>query len=135
MRVGKKAIATQAAPAAIGPYAQAVRAGDFVFCSGQIGLDPESGTLVAGGAVAECRRVMENLRAVLTAAGLDFADVVKTTIYLTDLGAFAGVNEVYGSYFSEPYPARATVGVATLPRGASVEIEAIALARRRGPLA
>ncbi len=129
MRVGKKAIATRSAPAAIGPYAQAVRAGDFVFCSGQIGLDPESGTLVAGGSVAECRRVMENLRAVLAAAGLDFADVVKTTIYLTDLGAFAGVNEVYGSYFSEPYPVRATVGVATLPRGATVEIEAIALAR------
>lgn len=123
----KTGIATRSAPAAIGPYAQAMRAGDLVFCSGQIGLDPESGELVAGGAVAECRQAMENLRAVLAAAGLSLADVVKTTIYLTDLGVFTAVNEVYGGYFSEPYPARATVGVATLPRGASVEIEAIAL--------
>lgn len=122
----KAAIATRSAPAAIGPYSQAVRAGDLVFCSGQIGLDPESGELVGGGAAAECRRAMENLGAVLAAAGLDFGDVVKTTIYLTDLRTFAAVNEVYGSYFSAPYPARATVGAAALPRGASVEIEAFA---------
>ena len=123
----KKPIATNAAPQAIGPYAQAVRAGQWVFLSGQIGLEPESGTLVAGGVGPEAERVLENLRAVLAAAGLTFAHVVRTTIYLVDLGDFAQVNEIYGRVFAAPFPARATVGVAALPRGARVEIDAIAV--------
>jgi len=123
----KTAITTNGAPQAIGPYAQAVRAGDWMFCSGQIGLDPASGALVAGGVEPETERALENLRAVLAAAGLTVADVVRTTIYLVDLGDFARVNEIYGTVFSAPYPARATVGVAALPRGARVEIDAIAV--------
>lgn len=114
------------APKAIGPYSQAVVAGDLVFCSGQIGLDPATGALVSGGTAAETEQVMRNLQAVLAAAGLDFAHVVRTTIYLVDLGDFAAVNDIYGRFLSEPYPARATVGVAALPRGARVEIDAIA---------
>ena len=123
----RKAIATDKAPRAIGPYSQAIVAGGLVFCSGQIGLDPESGQLVPGGIGAETRRVLANLTAVLAAAGASFADVVKTTIYLVDLADFARVNEIYGAYFSEPYPARATVGVSELPRGARVEIDAVAI--------
>ncbi len=123
------AVRSAGAPAPIGPYSQAIRQGGFLFVSGQIGLDPATGGIVEGGVAAECRRTLENLRAVLTAAGLDFADVVRTTIYLTDLADFAVVNEVYGSYFAEPFPARATVGVASLPRGARVEIELIASCR------
>jgi len=123
----KEAIATQQAPAAIGPYSQAVRAGDAVFLSGQIPLDPATGQLVTGDITAQTRRVMESLRAVLAAAGCDFSHVVRTTIYLTDLGNFASVNEAYGSYFQPPFPARATVQVAALPRGAQVEIDAIAV--------
>lgn len=124
-----KGIATEQAPRAIGPYAQAVVAdGTFVFCSGQIALDPISGAMVGNGDVSlEARRVMENLRAVLEAAGSSLGQVVRTTIYLADLKDFATVNEVYGSFFSTPPPARATVGVAALPRGARVEIDAIAV--------
>ncbi len=122
----KRTISTQEAPAAIGPYSQAVEAGCFVFLSGQIPLDPATGELVSGSIQYETRRVMENLKAVLAAAGLSFADVVKTTIYVTDIGAFAAVNEVYGSYFKEEPPARATVQVAALPKGARVEIDAVA---------
>jgi 2-iminobutanoate/2-iminopropanoate deaminase len=122
-------ITTAHAPAAIGPYSQAVAAGGFVFLSGQIPLDHKSGEMVGGHDVeAQARQVMRNLKAVLEASGAGFAKVVKTTIYLTDLGDFAAVNKVYGSYFEgvEP-PARATVQVAALPRGAKVEIDAIAV--------
>lgn len=122
-------ISTAHAPAAIGPYSQAVTARGFVFLSGQIPLDPQSGEMVGGDDVElQAKQVMRNLKAVLDAAGASFAKVVKTTIYLTDLGDFARVNKVYGSFFEgvEP-PARATVQVAALPRGAKVEIDAIAV--------
>lgn len=123
----RKAVATERAPQAIGPYSQAIEQGGFVFLSGQIGLDPASGTLVAGGTTAETEQVLMNLTAVLAAAGLGFLHVVRTTIYLVDLADFTIVNEIYGRYVREPFPARATVGVATLPRGARVEIDAIAI--------
>lgn len=123
----KKQIQTNAAPAAIGPYSQAIQAGDFVFYSGQIPLDPESGNLVAGGIVEQTRQVMANMRAMLHASGRDFADVVKTTIYLTDLADFATVNEIYGAFFKDVPPARACVQVAALPKGAQVEIEWISM--------
>ena len=126
----KKSIETRNAPSAIGPYSQAVARDDAVYCSGQIGLDPQTGTLVAGGIEPEIRRVLENLREVLGAAGLGLGDVVKTTIFMADLREFDIVNRVYGEHFTAPYPARATVQVAALPRGARVEIEAIALRRR-----
>jgi 2-iminobutanoate/2-iminopropanoate deaminase len=119
-------IATDGAPRALGPYAQAVVAGDLVFCAGQVGLDPATGQLVAGGIRAETARACENLAAVLAAAGLGLRDVVKTTVYIVDLAEFAILNEVYGRYFPAPHPARATVQVAALPAGARVEIEAIA---------
>ena len=122
-------ITSAAAPRALGPYAQAVAAGDLVFCSGQVGLDPASGRLVAGGIEPETARACENLAAVLAAAGLGLADVVKTTVYLADLAEFAAMNAVYARHFPAPYPARATVQVATLPAGARVEIEAIAARR------
>lgn len=128
---GHGRIVTDAAPRALGPYAQAVVAGDLVFCSGQVGLDPTSGKLVPGGIGAETARVLENLGAVLAAGGLGLADVVKTTVYLVDLGEFAAVNEVYARYFPPPHPARATVQVAALPAGARVEIEAVAARARR----
>jgi 2-iminobutanoate/2-iminopropanoate deaminase len=126
MAKAKEAIHSDSAPAAVGPYAQAVAAGDWVFVSGQLGLEPASGRLVSGGAAAEARQALANVRAVLQAAGLELADVVRTTVYLADIGEFAAVNEVYGEFFSPPYPARVTVGVAALPRGARVEIEALA---------
>jgi 2-iminobutanoate/2-iminopropanoate deaminase len=122
----KKAVETQAASMAIGPYSQAVVHGDLVFCSGQIGIDPASGALVAGGIEAETRRVLDNLREVLTAAGLKLTDVVKTTVFLVSLADFEIVNRIYGEHFSAPYPARSTVQVSALPRDARVEIEAIA---------
>lgn len=118
-------ISTEAAPAAIGPYSQAVKAGDFLFFSGQIPLTPE-GKPVTGTIEQQTEQVMSNMQAVLAAAGLGFRDVVKTTIYLTDLGDFATVNEIYGSRFSDPAPARACVQVAALPKGVSIEIEWIA---------
>ena len=124
-----RAVATDRAPKAIGPYSQALDAGTLVFLSGQIGLDPASGTLVAGGTAAEAEQVLKNLQNVLAAAGLGFEHVVRTTIYLVDLADFATVNDIYARFVREPYPARATVGVAALPRGARVEIDAIA---RRG---
>jgi reactive intermediate/imine deaminase len=117
-------IATKEAPAAIGPYSQAVRAGDTVYLSGQIPLDPLTMQLVEG-FENQVRRVFDNLLAVARAAGGDFGDVVRVTIYLTDLANFASVNEVMASYFRAPFPARATVGVASLPRGAAVEIDAV----------
>jgi 2-iminobutanoate/2-iminopropanoate deaminase len=123
----KEVIATDQAPQAIGPYSQAVRAGSWLFVSGQIGLNPSSVELVAGGVVAETTRVLDNLREVLNAAGASLDDVVRTTIYLVDLSDFGRVNEAYAAFFRAPYPARATVGVAALPRGARVEIDAIAV--------
>jgi 2-iminobutanoate/2-iminopropanoate deaminase len=122
----KEIIATEEAPKAIGPYSQAVRVGPLVFLSGQIPLDPKTGELLQGDIVEQTRRVMENLSAVLRAAGVSLSEVVRSTIYLTDLGDFAKVNEVYGSYFPSEPPARATVQVAALPRGASIEIDVIA---------
>jgi 2-iminobutanoate/2-iminopropanoate deaminase len=124
---GRRAVESPAAPRALGPYSQAVVAGEVVFCAGQVGLDPATGRLVPGGIAAETGRVLENLGAVLAAAGLSLADVVKTTVYLADLGEFAAMNEVYGRHFTPPYPARATLQVAALPAGARVEIEAIAI--------
>jgi 2-iminobutanoate/2-iminopropanoate deaminase len=122
-------IQTDQAPQAIGPYSQAVRAGDFVFCSGQIPLVPQSGEIVSGDIAAQTRQVMKNLEAILKAAGCDFSAVVKTTIFLTDLKDFSVVNEVYGEYFKGDPPARATIQVAALPRASRVEIEAVALVR------
>jgi len=124
--MSKAVLSSPDAPKAIGPYSQAVRAGQLLFASGQIPLDPASGSIVEGDVTAQTRRVMENLRAVLKAGGLSLADVVRTTIYLIDLNDFTKVNDAYGSYFEEPYPARATVQVARLPRDARVEIDAIA---------
>ena len=122
----KVIVSSEEAPKAIGPYSQAVRVGDIVFLSGQIPLDPKTGELVPGDAAVQARQVMENLGAVLRASGVGFPEVVRSTIYLTNLGDFGKVNEVYGSYFSTEPPARATVQVAALPRGASVEIDMIA---------
>jgi 2-iminobutanoate/2-iminopropanoate deaminase len=123
----KHAIATNDAPAAIGPYSQAVRAGGLLFLSGQIPIDPATGQMVAGDVATQTQRIMDNLLHVLAAAGCGFDDVVRTTIYLVDLAGFETVNEVYGRAFRAPYPARATVQVSALPRGAQVEIDAIAL--------
>jgi 2-iminobutanoate/2-iminopropanoate deaminase len=120
-------IATDQAPRAIGPYSQAVLAGGFLFCSGQIPLDPESGVLVSGTVADETRRVLENLRAVLAAAGLGLDGVVRTTVYLTNLADFPVVNQVYAEFFPAPSPARSTVQVAALPREARVEIDAVAI--------
>ncbi|HET7674722.1 MAG TPA: Rid family detoxifying hydrolase [Gammaproteobacteria bacterium] len=119
------AIATDQAPAAIGPYSQAVRAGDAVYLSGQIGLDPAGGELVTGGVEAEARRVFDNLSAVAAAAGGSLDAIAKLTVYLVDFGDFPRVNAIMKEYFKEPYPARATVGVAMLPKGAAVEVDAI----------
>jgi len=118
-------IQTDAAPAAIGPYSQAVRVGSTTYLSGQIPLDPATGQLVDGGFADQARRVFENLAAVTAAAGGSLGDIVKLTVYLTDLGRFAEVNEIMVGYFSEPFPARAAIGVAALPRGSEIEIDAI----------
>ena len=127
-RVGPVPIKAADAPAAVGPYSQAVSMGPFVFLSGQLGLDPANGQLVAGGVENETRRAMVNLGAVLKSAGLSFNDVVKSTVYVTDIAEFSKVNAAYGEFFtSGTMPARATVGVASLPRGAHVEIEAVAM--------
>jgi 2-iminobutanoate/2-iminopropanoate deaminase len=122
----KKKIGTGTAPSAIGPYSQAIEDGNLVFCSGQIALDNKTGRFIVGGIEAETRCVLENLREILQAAGLKLEDVVKTTVFLIDLAEFDIVNRIYGEHFSAPYPARSTVQVAALPRGARVEIEAIA---------
>ena len=120
-----KPISTPDAPAAIGTYSQAVRAGDTVYLSGQIPLDPKTMKIVDGDFEAQARRVFDNLRAVCRAGGGDFDRVVRITVYLTDLGNFAKVNEVMATYFREPFPARAAIGVASLPRGSLVEIDAV----------
>ena len=121
----KSVIKTDRAPAAIGTYSQAVRAGNTVYLSGQIPLDPDSGELVTGDIAVQIRQVFDNLTAVAEAAGGSLDDAVKLTVYLTDLGHFPAVNEIMAEYFSEPYPARAAVGIASLPRNAEVEAEAI----------
>jgi 2-iminobutanoate/2-iminopropanoate deaminase len=122
----KKAVEIHTAPSAIGPYSQAIVHGDMVFCSGQIGLDPASGKIVDGGVEAQVRRVLENLREVLLAAGFTLANVVKTTVFMVDLADFDIVNRIYGEHFEAPYPARSTIQASALPRNALVEIEAIA---------
>jgi reactive intermediate/imine deaminase len=123
--MAKQAIYSDAAPRAIGPYAHAVRCGDSVYLSGQIPLDPATGELVDGDITEQTRRVFENLRAVCRACGGSLAQIARVGIYLTDLGHFAAVNAVMAEYFAQPYPARSTIGVAALPRGAQVEIDAI----------
>jgi 2-iminobutanoate/2-iminopropanoate deaminase len=123
----KEIIATDKAPKAIGPYSQGVKAGGLVFFSGQIPLDPATGEIAGKDIAEQTERVMENIAALLAAAGLDFRDVVKSTIYLTDLADFCVVNEIYGRSFPENQPARSTVEVKGLPRGAGVEIEVVAL--------
>lgn len=123
----RNALATAGAPAAIGPYSQAVLAGQLLFCSGQIPLDPVTGQIVEGDVAAQTRRVLENVRAILVAADLSFDDVVKTTVFLADMNDFAAMNAVYAEYFTAPAPARSTVQAARLPRDARVEIEIVAL--------
>ena len=128
----KKIISTTEAPAAVGPYSQAVRVGSTVYCAGQIPLDPKSGQIVPGDIGAQTRRVLENIAAVLRAESLGFENIVKTTIFLTNLNDFQTVNEIYGSYFKKEPPARSTVQVPALPKGANVEIEVIAVANGSG---
>jgi 2-iminobutanoate/2-iminopropanoate deaminase len=128
----KKIISTKEAPAAVGPYSQAVRVGSTVYCAGQIPLDPKSGQIVPGDIAAQTRRVLENIAAVLRAESLSFENIVKTTIFLTNLSDFQTVNEIYGSYFKKEPPARSTVQVPALPKGANVEIEVIAVANGNG---
>ena len=123
----QKAVETDRAPKAIGPYSQAIVAGDWVFAAGQIPLNPETGEIVAGPIERQTERVLKNLEAVLEAAGSDLGHVVKTTVYLSSMDDFAVFNETYASFFQEPYPARATVEVANLPKGVLLEIEAIAV--------
>ncbi|HJP99091.1 MAG TPA: RidA family protein [Rhodanobacteraceae bacterium] len=125
--MSRQPIHSDSAPAAIGPYSQAVRAGNTLYLSGQTPLDPATGEMVAGGIDAQASRVFENLKAVLAAAGASFDDVVRVAIYMTDLGNFGAVNDVMKKYFREPYPARSTIGVAGLPRGAAVEVDVIAV--------
>ena len=124
--MSKKVVKTQGAPSAIGPYSQAIRWDHFLFCSGQIGLDPATGELVAGGAQEQALRVLQNLQAVLAAEGLGLGDVVKTTVFLVNMSDFTSVNEIYAKHFTGEYPARSTVEVSALPKGALVEIEAVA---------
>ncbi|MGE0631809.1 MAG: RidA family protein [Pseudobdellovibrionaceae bacterium] len=122
----KKVIQTESAPKAIGPYSQAIEMGSFVFCSGQIALDPVKGEVVPGGVKEQTEQVMKNIEGVLKAANCQFQNVIKTTIFLTDMNDFATVNEIYGRFFKENPPARSTVAVAGLPRGVKVEIECLA---------
>ena len=123
----REGIATDAAPRAIGPYSQAVRAGNLLFCSGQIPLDPATGQLVSGDIAAQTRQVFSNLRGVLDASGASFDHVVRTTVYLADMNDFAAMNEVYATFFASPAPARSTIQAARLPRDARVEIDVIAV--------
>ncbi len=124
----KKVINTKAAPAAIGPYSQAIRVGNLVYTSGQIPIDPATGSFVEGGVKEQTRQSLLNVKAILAEAGLTMGDVVKTTVFLADMNDFADMNSVYAEFFSEPYPARSAVAVKTLPKGALVEIEVVALA-------
>jgi 2-iminobutanoate/2-iminopropanoate deaminase len=127
----RQAISTTSAPAAVGPYSQGIALGDLVFCSGQIGLEPASGALVEGGVEAQAERALQNLGAVLDAAGCTFAAVVKTTVFLADIDDFAAVNAVYARFMPDPPPARSTFAAGALPKGAKIEIEAIAGRRPR----
>lgn len=122
----KKKVESKGAPRAIGPYSQAIKIGNLLFISGQIGIDPATGELVKGGVEEEVKRVMENIKAILHEASATFDNVIKTTIFLKDINDFSRVNEIYSRYFSENPPARSTIGVSQIPRGANVEIEAIA---------
>jgi 2-iminobutanoate/2-iminopropanoate deaminase len=122
----KQPISSSNAPKAIGPYSSALRAGQLLFISGQVPIDPATGAVVTGDIAAQTRRVLENIGALLAAGGLTYADLVRTTVFLADMNDFAAMNEVYGQYFAEPYPARATVQVARLPKDARVEIDVIA---------
>ena len=122
----KTVIKPAKSPAAVGPYNHAVRSGDLLFCAGQIPIDPATGNLIAGDIKAQTGRVLENIKAILDDQKLTFADVVKSTVFMTDLAEFAGMNEVYSKYFTSEFPARSTVQVAALPKGATVEIEIIA---------
>ena len=124
--MNRQAVSTSAAPGAIGPYSQAIGAGRLVLCSGQIGLDPTTGELIEGGVAQQAERALRNLAAVLDSAGLSFGDVVKTTVFLVDMADFTALNEVYARFVTDPPPARSTIAVAALPKGARVEIEAIA---------
>ncbi len=128
----KKIVSTSDAPAAIGPYSQAIRSGPLLFCAGQIPLDPRSGQMASNDISEQAKRVLENISAILRAANLNFGHVVKTTIFLTSMDDFQTVNEIYGSYFRENPPARSTVAVSALPKGAKVEIEVIAMASEGG---
>ena len=122
----KKVISTSKAPAAIGPYSQAIQVGNLVFASGQIPIDPATGSFVAGGVKEQARQSLTNVKAILDEAGLTLDNVVKTTVFLADMNDFADVNTVYAEFFAEPYPARSAVAVKTLPKGALLEIEVIA---------
>ena len=122
----KQIIRPQKAPAAVGPYNHAVRVGELLFCSGQIPLEPATGNLVSGDIKVQTERVLQNIKAILDDQQLTFANVVKSTVFMTNLGEFAGMNEVYAKFFPENFPARSTVQVAALPKGAGVEIEAVA---------
>jgi 2-iminobutanoate/2-iminopropanoate deaminase len=126
MKIEKKVIQTEKAPKAIGPYSQAIQAGNFLFLSGQIPLDPKTGELVKGDIRQQTQQVLENIKGVLESQGLGMDNVVKATIFLKDIGNFNQVNEIYGTYFSSSPPARSTVGVAKLPRDADIEIEVVA---------
>jgi 2-iminobutanoate/2-iminopropanoate deaminase len=122
----KTVISSADAPGAVGPYSQAIAVRDMLFCAGQIPLDPKTNEIVSEDVTEQTRRVCDNIKAVLAANGMTFENVVKTTVFLTDLGNFAAMNAVYQEYFREPFPARSTVGVSALPRGSKVEIEVIA---------
>lgn len=122
----KKSIYSNEAPNPVGPYSQAIQQGPFLFCSGQVAIDPKNNEVLKGSVKEQSQLVMKNIEAVLKAAGLSFSHVVKTTIFLTDMNDFGQVNEVYSSYFKEPYPARSTVAVSALPKGVNVEIEVLA---------
>ena len=128
----KRIVSTTEAPAAVGPYSQAVRIGPMLYTAGQIPLDPKSGQLVSEDVAAQTRQVLENLAAVLKAEGMDFSNIVKTTVFMTNLGDFQTMNEIYASYFKDLPPARSTVQVSALPKGAQVEIEVIAFATKQG---
>ncbi len=121
-----KVISTKKAPAAIGPYSQAIQMGNLVYTSGQIPIEPETGVFVEGGIKEQARQSLTNVKAILEEAGLSMSNVVKTTVFMADMGDFAGMNAVYAEFFSEPYPARSAVAVKTLPKGALVEIEVVA---------
>ena len=128
--MSRRAVSTSAAPSAVGPYSQAIATDDLVFCSGQVGLDPATGELVTGGIEAEAERTLKNLEAVLDAAGCSMANVVKTTCFLADIADFATFNAIYARFFPDPPPARSTFQVAALPKGARVEVEAVAVRDR-----